>query len=708
MLLNLLRYRCIGYFNRASPDWIRSTRDTFRDPKRSMALNWGLGMALVIGILPVETMAMPGQQSAEPTSNPVVTQSTEPKRGPTSDQIIAQLIDQLGSDSYSTRVRAKNKLRQYGLEAFDALLRATERNDSEIVATALYLTKSLQVTWSQDGDPKEVQGVLLQYGAQTELERLKRIDLLGEMPNQLGRNALVRLARFDRKSLLRRRAAMLVLRLPASNTSDLDKKVASEIRQVMGDNRRTASEWLLAYAADLDDGSYQPARWESLLAKQREIVNTGSDPTVTSASVIELVRVLATRALDEGALQAAEDLVQRHISLVPPTTLALAEHVDWAIKSSLFGTVVSLFQRHQHLFNNNAELLYSAAQANDELGNQVEAKRFAAAAIAIDPFPAVPSPNEDETKKEQGGGAQEQKVLVSREQIERTGYRHNDVASTLKARGRFDWAEDEWALIANHCDIEMQIGVAARHNQAMMFSEQLRHQRAVELLFPIVYRLAKDSSYQRRLAQQISVSRLQSLYNFEKALAMLDEAKRPDAESGNLDEVKEALQLAYRDDAFHNPDILIAMYRLEDPNDPEWKPMVLKQITTSSDQILLKIAELEDQKRTSDPASYRARLGSQLNQYAWLVSNTEGDFARALKYSKKSIELCTKVEIDTRAARLDTCARCYFAVGQFAEAVETQEMAMRSDPYSPQMRRQLQEFEDALTKQQAETQSDEA
>ncbi|MEM6365305.1 MAG: hypothetical protein AAF745_12835, partial [Planctomycetota bacterium] len=257
-------------------------------------------------------------------------------------------------------------------------------------------------------------------------------------------------------------------------------------------------------------------------------------------------------------------------------------------------------------------------------------------------------------------------------------------------------------LIAEHCDIEMQIGITARYSQALMFSEQRRHQEAVDSLAPIIDRLGKDSTYKNRLNRQMLsyISPLQSLYQFEKALALLQLANQPDNSSTSLDEVKKALQRAYRQDGNHNPDILIAMYRLQDPADPEWRESVLKQVRSTSDQLLREILQTESERRPMNPVNYRQRLGGALNQYAWLVCNTEGDYGRALKFSKKSIELCTKNEVDSRAARLDTCARCYFAVGKFAEAVETQKMAMRSDPYSPQMKRQLKEFEAALAIQQ--------
>ena len=46
------------------------------------------------------------------------------------------------------------------------------------------------------------------------------------------------------------------------------------------------------------------------------------------------------------------------------------------------------------------------------------------------------------------------------------------------------------------------------------------------------------------------------------------------------------------------------------------------------------------------------------NQWAWLIANTEGDFPKAVRYSRRSLEL----EPGT-ASFLDTLGRCYYSAG---------------------------------------------
>ena len=59
------------------------------------------------------------------------------------------------------------------------------------------------------------------------------------------------------------------------------------------------------------------------------------------------------------------------------------------------------------------------------------------------------------------------------------------------------------------------------------------------------------------------------------------------------------------------------------------------------------------------------------NQWAWLIANTEGDYPKAVRYSRRSLEL----EPDT-ASFLDTLGRCYYSAGDYEKAVESQREAV--------------------------------
>ena len=607
------------------------------------------------------------------------------------DQRIRELIEKLGSDSYATRIRARDQLKTYGLEAFDALREAQNHDDSEILSAARYLISSLQVSWSKDSDPKEVREILSEYGAQTETERLGRIELLGRLPDQRGVEALTRLARFDRSVPLSRRAAMLVLKQPLNREKARRIRLADRIEDIIGENDRDSAKWLLGYAGDLRQGRYSAEKWKELVGEQRKSLDSGLSPNVTSASVMQLIRVLATRALAEESREPALSLVMDHIDLVAPASRDLSEHAAWSIRQGLFPVVTALFERHLHTFNENAELLYSAAQAFDESGKEEQAEELALAALKINPLPekVAEKEDDDDEKNEKPAGA------LTDHQLQEIAIAHYQVARMLKARGRFAWAERENREIIKHCNIESIVGVSARQELARTFSEQLRHEEAATILFPIADRAEKDRLYQAKISRwTISLSRIRSLYHYESGLALLEKAgTAPD--EGTLKEVKNKLQLAYRYDN-DNIDILIRMYRLEDPNDADWKSTVMKQLMQNQDELKKGIAKIESRKSLIPPDAFKEEVGELYNQFAWLVSNTEGDYERALKCSQDSLSFLDADDIELRAARLDTCARCYFALGRLAEAVQTQKQAIKLDPFSPPMLRQLEQFEAAL------------
>jgi tetratricopeptide (TPR) repeat protein len=133
-------------------------------------------------------------------------------------------------------------------------------------------------------------------------------------------------------------------------------------------------------------------------------------------------------------------------------------------------------------------------------------------------------------------------------------------------------------------------------------------------------------------------------------------------------------------------DVLIAMYRFP-AKDPKWRDAAVTRI-----QKLCK--ELEKQIE-DDPAE-----ASPYNQWAWLVSNTEGDFQKAIRYSQRSLKLNKHGE-GGAASFLDTLGRCYFAAGDYENAVKYEREAITKNDYLQVMKRQLAEFEQALAKQNA-------
>ncbi len=101
-------------------------------------------------------------------------------------------------------------------------------------------------------------------------------------------------------------------------------------------------------------------------------------------------------------------------------------------------------------------------------------------------------------------------------------------------------------------------------------------------------------------------------------------------------------------------------------------------IDEASAKYKLQIAENRD-----DPNGY--------NQLAWLLSNTDREQSLALNMSRHSLKLKPG-----EPGFLDTLGRCYYALKDYDNAVKYQEQAVAGEPYSGQMKRQLEQFRKAL------------
>jgi tetratricopeptide (TPR) repeat protein len=77
-----------------------------------------------------------------------------------------------------------------------------------------------------------------------------------------------------------------------------------------------------------------------------------------------------------------------------------------------------------------------------------------------------------------------------------------------------------------------------------------------------------------------------------------------------------------------------------------------------------------------------------LNHWAWLVSNTEGDFRKAVKFSLRSLQLSPG-----SPSYLDTLGRCYYSAGDLENAIRYQREAVKKHPHMQVMQRQLVLFE---------------
>ena len=143
-------------------------------------------------------------------------------------------------------------------------------------------------------------------------------------------------------------------------------------------------------------------------------------------------------------------------------------------------------------------------------------------------------------------------------------------------------------------------------------------------------------------------------------------------------------------------DLLIARYRTPDPT-ADFRDQTKRAIAAARQSHEQLIKAIRQQLARTGPAGGISNqdLAQALNDYAWLVGNTEGDQPHALDCSRESLLLDPGT-----SAFLDTLGRCYFAVGNLRQAIHSQRLAVERGLHEQQIIRQLEFFEKTWAEKQ--------
>ena len=567
-------------------------------------------------------------------------------------QRVQRLIEQLGADEFSTREKAQGELARLGLEAFDALYRARYHEDIEIAMRARYLVHSIPIRWTQEHDPLEVRRILREYDQQSATERVSRMQRLAQLQQCEGTEALCRLVRFETSGVLSKRAALLVLGQPTPEPSERCAELAGTMRDSVGDSQRPAADWVRAYALFLTNPSTAIEQWKNLTTREQEVFR--QSPDVTS---YEIVRDLLRRhvdALDQlGRDVEAMAVMRQAVQLRDGSPEDLLELVDWLLQRSAWSVLDEVARKYGERFQQDARLAYRLAEAQLKQGHRDVAEQAAQKALT--------APAEDRFV----------------------------VAHDLKDRGLFEWSEREFlSLIQSEPPDSLQ-NIEARISLAEMLHDQQRELAAAQALQPAVDLIQSNRSVRQMVDQQRSSVAIESRMHYFFALHS--------AAQGNRDKQIEHLRKGIESDP-SDADVLIAMFRLAEP-DQEWRKTTSQAIRSVAELFHQQVAEarevLNRLERTNDNsqkiAAYRQGLALRCNQFAWLISNTEGDFQEALRCSQESLRL-----IPDYATFLDTLGCSYYAVGDYENAIKSQSRAVELEPFSGQLTRQLELFQRAL------------
>jgi tetratricopeptide (TPR) repeat protein len=570
---------------------------------------------------------------------------------------INQLIEQLGAPQYATRQRAKAELKQLRLEAFDALNAAQDHDDIEIALSARYLVRSIQVNWWTENDPSEVQELLRDYGGRKEPERRNLMEQLALLGMESSFRPLCRLVRYEASQLLSKRAALLILSLELPPSEQLRQDLARDLLANIGKSRRPAAAWLRAYAELLVAAPEAHQRWTELIAQEQ--IQLAENPNDTSREVTrDLLKWYADQLSELGRKAESVAMMRKTLDLLNPKERELLEAADWFRMREGWDIVIELADRFPDTFARNPLLQYRRAHAYRKLQQEAKADELAQAALeSIDDDPKL----------------------------------HLEVARNLQASGLYEPAEREYRYVIAKAESNPGEAVLSRLNLAEMLHDTGNELGAGTELLALVEKCELDEDTRKLtvdIGRELPALKSRMHYFFAQHHRQTGAPQK---------ERKHLLQGCEADP--HDADVLIAMYRFS-ASDNQWREDTLKKIQGAVEHFRGEIRELTaelDSIRGSDEQAWsNYMLATTYNQIAWLVSNTEGDFDEALRFSHKSLELAPG-----RSGFLDTLGRCYYAKGDFKNAIKYQSQAVAKEPHSLLIVAQLKLFREALRKQQA-------
>ncbi len=573
---------------------------------------------------------------------------------------IQKRIRELGSPRYAARRAAASELRQIGAEAFDSLHAATEDSDPEIAASASYLLRQIAVRWTQPDDPAAVRAVLRQYGQEAEAARLQRVEQLAELPQNGGLSALCRIARFDRSPVVSRTAALAIIR-PKDTSLSRTPIDAAVVEQQLGASTRAAATWLHQYLAQQRDPAASIAAWKQLIDQESARLEKSGE--TSNEIVLDLEWNLAELYRQVGDRPAINEVLDRMMELADDgSDKTMVRLLTWLTENKSWDVLDAFLAKHQPRLQQSKRPLYYAALARAQQG-----KRDIAEQLATD---AAELPTQGDLEG-----------CVT--------------AKDLEEHGQFEWAVREYrkAIEKQPADSFATESTIARIYLANSLHDYEREKEAADVVEPLVKAIQSKGTvaelyarirevYGRYFQLLLEPDGIAARYHFYRACQYRSEK--------DLTRAKDEFDLAIKFDPT-DADVLIAMYHFPEADD-KWRESVrqlLRQLTQQFQQ--------EIDGNPSDPTPY--------NQWAWLVSNTEGDLQKAIRYSHRSLELNANGDSGA-ASYLDTLGRCYFAAGDYENAVKYERQAIAKIDYMQVMQRQLALFEKTLAEKKAGSKGD--
>jgi hypothetical protein len=574
---------------------------------------------------------------------------------------LESLVERLGSQQYREREAAAAALAAAGADAIDPLLAAAEQSDDlEIAMRARWLVDELPLV--NRGDPAEVAALLAPYRKQPVEDRIKIMHRLLRLDADAGIEPLARLVRVERSPEAARVAAALLAREYRAG-DPFFPEVARRVLQGLGDSTRPVAVFLRGVVAAAIQADPDGSRLEAATAALEWLGRGRSEPagevdpadaSSTGSTIATMTQRIFQRSHAEVLLATGrhEEAVARSRSMLEAAFAAgredaiaseLVTVLSWAAERGPPEVVHWLLDTHGDWVGSNLLIAYAAATALAACDEIPRAESTAAAASRLEP---------DKMNE------------------------HLQAAMSLARWGQVEWARREYeSILTDGRTQPLVFGLTS-----ILYSEYLHDLGLDREAAACLRRLLEETREGRPSGEDIlrqldrdPRSSRSRMFFFESAAAA---AAGDTAASRRL--VEQSLEALPTD-----VDALIALYRLTD-SAPDKRAEAVRLIAEAADRI-------EDEIESEEDAA------NSRNEYAWLVSNTQGDTAKAVRYSKESLDIAFD-----NSSYLDTLAHCQAAIGRLDLAVRTQSLALRHEPHGRTIRRNLERFRRLLGEQAAE------
>ncbi len=554
------------------------------------------------------------------------------------DARIEQLIQQLGHENYVLREQAQDELQQIGPPALDALAQAQNSDDIEIEIRARYLMTAIKIEWTLDTDPERVRKLMEDYAELSEEGRRERIHRLAEMGNLTAVEVLCRIVRFDSSPLVSKLAALALMDMQRDEDQWVNHTRA--IARNLAGTRVVAAEWLRVFITSRKDpaGAIEP--WQRLVDAERAVWK--SAPGKTNWQVVQALLLRLIDQLEQLGREAdTEEYMRQIVELQPKDEQSIKKLVRWLEDRQAFRLVVLVAEKYPEIFQGDPLLLYGLAHAQQKLGQREAVQKSVERAQQLNPS----SPQN-----------------------------HLVIAFQLQGRGWFEWAEQEYRRVIEITGMRHELAIRATFLLSEMLHDQQQDKKAGEVLQALVEQTDRDEQVRRLIEHfERDVGSIRSRMHFFFANHY--------ARQGETAKQQQELDRALGADPT-DADVLIAHYRL---------PNASAERRAGTERAIRRAMEVFRNRIEQEPDE-----ASPHNQFAWLVGNTLGEkdpalADQAIRYSQRSLEIRPDA-----AGYLDTLGRCYFARGDFPQAVKHQRRAAELEPHSGLIRRQLELFEQKL------------